>query len=442
MSSKVTALVCVAALLLADCEQAAEVSIPMFPDGGLLRTGTPLSRDLLYPFEGMFAVGAGSEILGGEVAVRSSRGTISLLTDKNAGFAVLGAACLPDQRVVVEGYWQYPTLVEAGLVRLFVDPPELARAFCQGYAPAPIPEFRLTGSYGDGNEFPGQPLTLAWARELKPWRGTFFTVAHHGACENTDHCGAAPNSLESIRLAERIGSNAAEIDVRVTRDGIPVLFHDPSLSKSLVRGLFCNGRIADLSLAELRGACQLRYGELIPTVEEALEMMIQDTELEGVYLDLKTPEATLPTARIASRFVTLLRERNENDDPADDRQFGILLAITTDEVLDAWHSAKAQLQAEGLVLPACLLEYDPDLVLSEGCLAWGPTWTKGPQADKVRQVQSAGAITVFWTINQSEFIDEFLERAHPNGIISARASLLFHRYQTIGTPPPPRSGAQ
>jgi glycerophosphoryl diester phosphodiesterase len=422
-------------LLLADCEQAAEVSIPMFPDGGLLRTGTPLAREQLYRFEGMFTVSSGSEVLGAELAVRTSRGTVSLLTDKDAGFAVLGAACLPDERVVVEGYWQYPTRTEAGLIRLFVGPTELAQAFCQGYPPPSEAPLTLTGTYGQESEFPSQPLALAWTRELKPWRGTFYTVAHHGACENTDHCGASPNSLESIRLAERIGSNAAEIDIRLTADGVPVLFHDPGLSKSLVRGLFCNGQLEDLTFAELRGSCQLRYGEIVPSLDEAMQMMIDETEMEGVYLDVKVPEAILPTARIASTYVSRLRERNENDDPTDDRRFGILVAITTDDALEAWRSAKPILQSEGLVVPNCLVEDDPNVVLSEGCTAWGPTWTEGPQVDNVERLRNAGAGTVYWTINQSEFIDEFLKRAKPNGIISARASLLFYRYQTIGTPP-------
>jgi len=429
-------MVLAAALLLPQCEQEIEVSIPMFPDGGLLRTGTALSRQQLYGFEGMFSVPNGSDTFGHEMSVRTSKGTVSLLTDKEAGFSVLGAACLPDQRVVLEGYWQYPTRAEAGLVRLFVDPPAVAEALCKGESPPPTTVLKLTGVYGSGNEFPGTPFVLNWAHELKPWRGRFYSVAHHGACEATDHCGASPNSMESVRLAERTGSNAAELDVRMTRDGVPIFFHDPGLSKSLVQGLFCNGQVADLSLAELRGACTLRYGEVIPTVEELLTMMIDETELEGVYLDMKVPEAILPVSRIVNRYNEQLAARMANDDPSDDRVFGMLVAITTDEGLAAWHDAKATLNAEGAPIPTCLLEYDPDKVIAEGCRAWGPTWTKGPRADDVARVRDAGAGTIFWTINQTDFIDQFLIQAQPNGIISARTAMLFHRYQQIGTPPP------
>ncbi|HEX6277991.1 MAG TPA: glycerophosphodiester phosphodiesterase [Polyangiaceae bacterium] len=443
MNSKSFAWVFVASLSLVDCESASEVTIPAFPDGGLVRTGTPVARDRLMRFEGMFGVGNGQRIFGETVAVRTSPGTVSVLTDKNAGFAVLESACLPDGRVVVEGYWQYPTRTEAGLVRVFVEDAALVTYLCgTEEAPPTLPALTLKGHYGEGNEFPRNPLDFTFSRELKPWRGRFFTVAHHGACENTDHCGTAPNSLESIRLAERIGSNAAELDVRITRDNIPVLFHDPGLSRTLVRGVFCNGQLAELSLAELTAACELRYGELIPTVEETLDMMVNETEMEGVYLDMKVAGAVLPTARLASRLMTSLRERNENDDPTDDRQFGALIAITTDEVLEAWHDAKKKLAEEGLEIPRCLLEYDPDLVISEGCVAWGPTWTAGPQVENVKKVRAAGAGTIYWTINQSDFIDAFLTQAHPDGIITARAALVFHHYQTLGTPPPIRGTAE
>ncbi|MEI9935728.1 MAG: glycerophosphodiester phosphodiesterase [Pseudomonadota bacterium] len=421
-----------APFLLADCEEAIEVSIPGFPDGGLLRTGTALKREQLQTgFEGMFSVSKGSELLGDQASVITKPGTVSILTNKNAGFAVLGAACLADQRVVIEGYWQYPTRSDTGLVRLFVDPPEVAQALCNGETPAPDTSFTLTGSYGDNNDIPTKPLVLRWSKVLKDWRGHFYTVAHHGACEATDHCGVSPNSIESIRLAERIGSNAAELDVRVTRDGIPILFHDPSFSSSLVRGLFCNGQVNQLSLAEMRGSCLMRYGEQIPTLHAALDMMVNETELEGVYLDEKTPEGVLPSARLVAQLNADLANRT------DGRKFGALIGIPNDDVLEAWHSAKTTLTAEGIEIPKCLLEYDSDKVIDEHCVAWGPTWTEGPQPDNVQKLRDHGIGTIFWTINESEFIEGFLTTSKPNGIISARAALLFQTYQLIGTVPDP-----
>jgi glycerophosphoryl diester phosphodiesterase len=430
-----------ASFLLSNCESVREPSIPMFPDGGLLRTGTALSRDQLMGFEGIFSVVNGTDLLGPETSVRTSPGTISILTDRYNGYAVLGGACLPDGRVVVEGYWQYPTEAKAGLVRLFVDQPATASALCGNQTTTPTTAFTLSGNYGSNDDFPTTPLKLSWNRELKPWRHRFFTIAHHGGCEPTDHCGASPNSLESIRLAERVGCNAAEVDVRMTKDGFPVLFHDPTLSATLVQGMFCNGSVATVSLAELRANCTMTYGEQIPTLQEGLDMMVNETELEGTYLDEKTPEGVLPSAKAAAAVIADLNARNSDDDPTNDRKFVPVIGIPKAEVLDAWHAAKAELQAEGIAIPPCLIEYDPDLVISEGCQAWGPTWTLGPQPDNVQKVRAAGDKTFFWTLNQSDFVDDFLKEAQPDGIITGRAAMVFHRYQEIGVTPPLAPGA-
>ncbi len=452
MNTKIWALALAigAPFLLANCETALEVSIPGFPDGGLLRTGTALSREqLLNSFEGMFTVSKGSELLGDRASVITRPGTVSVLTNKNAGFAVAQAACLPDQRVVVEGYWQYPTRSDAGLVRLFVDPPEVAQALCNGEEPAPTTDFDLIGTYGDDNDIPTKPLQLRWEKKLKDWRGRFFTTAHHGACEATDHCGVSPNTIESIRLAERIGSNAVELDVRMTRDGVPIFFHDPSFSASLVRGLFCNGAVHDLSFAELRGSCLARYGEQIPTVEAALDMMVNETELEGVYLDEKTPEGVLPSAQLAVKVINDLKARAASGNPRK-YNFAPVIGIPTEDVLAAWHTAKEQLKKEQMdagvpagevVIPPCLIEWDAQKVLDEGCQGWGPTWTEGPQPENVQKVRDGGGKTIFWTINESEFIEGFLTTSVPDGIITARAALLFQTYQLIGTVPP-EQGAQ
>ncbi len=48
-----------------------------------------------------------------------------------------------------------------------------------------------------------------------------FTVTAHSGCENTK-----PNSLDSLNAANRLNCDIAEVDVRFTDDGIPVMAHD------------------------------------------------------------------------------------------------------------------------------------------------------------------------------------------------------------------------
>lgn len=48
-----------------------------------------------------------------------------------------------------------------------------------------------------------------------------FTITGHSGCEKTE-----PNSVESIIKAYESGADITEVDVRFTKDGVPVLSHD------------------------------------------------------------------------------------------------------------------------------------------------------------------------------------------------------------------------
>jgi glycerophosphoryl diester phosphodiesterase len=82
-------------------------------------------------------------------------------------------------------------------------------------------------------------------------------VAHRG-----DPYRVRENTVASLRSALELGADAVEIDVRLTRDGVPVLLHDETLKR-----LWEHERpLASLSADEVRG---LTDGG-VPTLAEAL----------------------------------------------------------------------------------------------------------------------------------------------------------------------------
>ncbi|GHH52243.1 glycerophosphodiester phosphodiesterase [Streptomyces candidus] len=88
-------------------------------------------------------------------------------------------------------------------------------------------------------------------------RRSFLAVGHRG-----DPYRFRENSLPSIRSALSLGADAVEVDVRLTRDGVPVLLHDETLER-----LWGHERwLADLTKAELDA---LTGGE-VPTLREAV----------------------------------------------------------------------------------------------------------------------------------------------------------------------------
>jgi glycerophosphoryl diester phosphodiesterase len=82
---------------------------------------------------------------------------------------------------------------------------------------------------------------------------TTLVIAHR-TCERD----APENSLEGIATAARLGADVVEVDARRSRDGVPVLLHDPLLLR--VQHL-------PLSVNWLRAARLARFG--IPTLADA-----------------------------------------------------------------------------------------------------------------------------------------------------------------------------
>lgn len=117
-------------------------------------------------------------------------------------------------------------------------------------------------------------------------------VAHRG-----DPYRIRENTIDSLRSALEQGADAVEIDVRLTRDGVPVLLHDATLKR-----LWEQERpLAGLSAAEVRGLTAGR----VPTLAEALAV----TEGSRVMIDLPGT----PDARAVRRVVDMVGECAADD---------------------------------------------------------------------------------------------------------------------------------
>src|SRR5687767_14329580 len=87
-------------------------------------------------------------------------------------------------------------------------------------------------------------------------------IAHRGAS------AARPeNTLGAFRRALALEADGIELDVQITRDGVPVVFHDSSLRR--LTGT--SGGIARQTWAELRGL-RVRQTEPIPRLVDVLRL--------------------------------------------------------------------------------------------------------------------------------------------------------------------------
>jgi glycerophosphoryl diester phosphodiesterase len=124
-------------------------------------------------------------------------------------------------------------------------------------------------------------------------------IAHRG------FSGAFPENTRSAILgAIAVGADMVEIDVRMTRDGVPVVFHDAALGGHAqpLRWIeeLTSDEVRRIDLGAHKG--ERFRGERILTLDEALAL-VQDRI--PVNLDMKSPHALAPAIRqVQARCMT------------------------------------------------------------------------------------------------------------------------------------------
>jgi glycerophosphoryl diester phosphodiesterase len=120
-----------------------------------------------------------------------------------------------------------------------------------------------------------------------------LAFAHRGGGEE-----GGENTLEAFAHAVGLGYRYIETDVQVTRDGVPVLFHDDTLR----RIMDAPGEVGDWTRADL-ARLRTASGAAIPLLEDALAAF-PDTRFN---IEPKTDAAVEPLARAVRRCDALAR---------------------------------------------------------------------------------------------------------------------------------------
>ncbi len=117
----------------------------------------------------------------------------------------------------------------------------------------------------------------------------FAVVAHRGAS------GYEPeNTLRAFKRALDMKADMIEADVRLSKDGIPVVIHDGSLDRTA--GV--HGFVKDYTVDELR-RFDVGLGEKIPLLSEALEFV---KDRICFILEVKEVEASIPSLRMVEEM--------------------------------------------------------------------------------------------------------------------------------------------
>ena len=370
--------------------------------------------------EGIYAVSDGSTQFGSEVALKWSyllEGTdsthyLSVFSGLDATYFNLEGSKQTDS-LVMNGYWRKLVNADIGLTRLVVQAKHNGRlqAF-SGNMPAGD-TLVIKGFYGAGEDKPTQPLTMQYKRPLN--KRPFNIMAHRSGGRTADLLPASENSVAIIKLASRLGATGIEMDVRYTKDGVPVLYHDNTLNLRLIQKSGLTGSMELYTYKQLSAFVRLINGEQIPTLEEALDAVLYNTDLKFVWLDTKFTGSMDPVQAIQQKYNQKAKQAG--------RDLTVVIGLPTTDALDSYNALKNKANTP------ILSELDTAITRSISAGIWAPRWTLGLQTEEVLAMKAQGRTVYVWTLDEPTFIEEFIRQNQFDGILSNYTPVVaFYHY--------------
>jgi glycerophosphoryl diester phosphodiesterase len=225
---------------------------------------------------------------------------------------------------------------------------------------------------------------------------------------------ASENSVEMIRLASRFGSTGVEIDVRLTKDGVPILYHDATLNGRVVQTSGLLGPIENYTYDQLSTVVRLINGERIPTLRQALETIVYQTPLQFVWLDMKHDGSFQAIRALQAEF----QQKAEDAQ----RQLEIVFGLPDETALKNFKKLPGYQNIPSLV------EFSPQEAVAINARIWGPQWTLGLQTAEVDAQQAQGRRVFTWTMDIAENVERYIREGGFNGILSNYPSIVAYHY--------------
>ena len=244
-------------------------------------------------------------------------------------------------------------------------------------------------------------------------RGQRPIIGHRG---NAAH--APENTLESFRQGLEAGAECVELDVHLSRDGVAVVIHDPTLDRTTD----ATGAVTSLSIEQIRradaGARFTRDGASFPyrgagLVVPTFEEVLRDLGDVPLLIEIKAPSAARETRRLIEHYGAESR---------------CVIASFETSALEPFRGSRIAIGASALdvkrLLPRVVTRRPVrSLPFSVMCIPRRQNGIRVPIASLVRLTAPAGCLVHVWTINEPATARQ-LWRVGVHGIVSDDPGLL------------------
>ena len=380
-------------------------------------SGKPLSDNSKGKLEGIFKVIKGNDVFGDTLILKwNNLNNLSILGGINGLYAIT-KGLKKDSLIYIYGYWRYALNSETGAINLLLNPADGSNNILSEN-PSRVPNLKISGKFGFGNNTPDQALELTFIRPFseKVLQDDFKILAHRSGGRTSDLLSISENSLQMIGFTENFGSTGIEIDVRLTKDNVPVLYHDEDINIRLTKKSPLNGPLVNFTYPEISSFIRLVNGEKIPKLEDALIKVIDSTKLKVVWLDMKSVNNAMAIV-IPIQQKMLERAKQKN------RDLSIYIGLPEIEVLNFFKTYNNHKNISSL----CELSVND--VTDINAKIWAPRWTLGLQQMEVKAMHAQNRKVYCWTLDNESFIKKYINEGDFDGILTNYPTIVsYHHY--------------
>lgn len=368
--------------------------------------GKSLSNISKQKLEGIYQVTKGRSVFGDTLILKwNSQNNLSIFGGVNGLYAVTKGV-KKDSSIFIYGYWRYALNSETGAVNLQLNPTD-GSGVILNQNQSSVTSLTVKGNYGFGNNPADQVLEMVYVRPFsqKVLKDDFRVLAHRSGGRTSDLLSISENTLEMIGVTENFGSTGIEVDVRLTKDNVPVLYHDEDINIRLTKKSPLNGPISDYTFAEISRFIRLVNGEKIPTLEDALLKVVDSTSLHVVWLDMKSVNnAMAKVIPIQQKMLERAKQKN--------RDLAIYIGLPEQQVLDFFKTYPTYQS-----IPS-LCELTVDDVTNINAKVWAPRWTLGLLTPEVNAMHTQNRKVYCWTLDNEAFIKKYIREGDFDGILT------------------------
>lgn len=418
-------LLCVSAVMFLSCSVELVVTVPDIASLTTLQGTQAIGNDVLRAMEGVYIVTAGNQRFGDTVVLKHTGKGLSMFSERNVSYMIFDCGT-KDSTLYFAGYWRFAQTAQSGLCTLEVRPNEGARSLLNGVKPQSIV---VQGAFGNAesigntnagkgnqNERPQQLLTMKYLRPVFARPKGFWVIAHRGGGRNSDRLPFSENSVELIQFTNRLGANAIEIDIRKTKDGVPILYHDENFNTRLIKGEYLVGPVGNYTYPQIQALGRLVNGERIPTLEQVLDAVVTKTSLNLVWLDVKDPSLTDTVIALQKKYIDKAKQVG--------RTVEILFGVPADDIYTALSSKPNRAEVPSV----CELSVEQTVTLN--AVAYAPRWTLGTLNSVVTDLHAKDKRAFVWTLDQPDFIKKFFKEGEFDAMLTNYPTLVAYHYYT------------